>query len=199
LAPGLPRTPFNSPPLVRLLASLAPAAPPAAPLPEADLGERLGRWLDWTDAIALAQALNRTGDSRPGAGRSGDGRPGTSQPPAVHGAAAQAAAALARVRDDLARAITSDPVFQPGQRDEADLARDLAAYRLAAQAQQRAMAAAIAPLRARLRCCGSWAPMRPRRLASCARCASSALPGPGCGWSSSWPARWRASPTTPDR
>jgi hypothetical protein len=139
MAPGLQRTPFNSPPLVRLLAALAPdsaAATAPAASPQASLGERLGTWLDWTDAIALAQALNHP--------------PASAAAPASAGGAqahAQASAALTRVRDARSLAITTDPVFQAGPGG----AEDLAVYRRAAQAQQRAMAAAIAPLRAQLR------------------------------------------------
>ena len=56
-APGQARTPFHSPPLVRLLAGLDPSEAPAAARPQASVGERLGAWLDWTDAIALSQVL----------------------------------------------------------------------------------------------------------------------------------------------
>lgn len=131
-AAGQPRTPFNSPPLVRLLAGLDPSAPSAAALPRSSLGERLGQWLDWTDAIALSQALNQ---------------PPTRPPAQAPRAAARAATALARVRDDLSRTILQEPVFpaDPAQ------APALADVRRAAQARQRAMAAAIGPLRAQLR------------------------------------------------
>lgn len=136
-APVQPRTAFHSPPLVRLLAGLLagldPAEAPAATRPQASVGERLGAWLDWTDAIALSQALNQP--------------PAWPAAPARPNARAQGAAALARVRDDLSRAILQDPVFQADDSPAADLAD----IRRAAQARQRAMAAAIGPLRAQLR------------------------------------------------
>lgn len=135
-APGQARTPFHSPPLVRLLAGLDPSEAPAAARPQASVGERLGAWLDWTDAIALSQVLNQPPAASPAARRPG--------------AQAQAAAALARVRDDLSRAILQDPVLQPDGQGTA-AAPDPADIRRAAQARQRAMAAAIGPLRAQLR------------------------------------------------
>lgn len=137
MAPGLPRTPFNSPALVRLLAQWAAADAPAAAGgsdSRGGLAERLGQWLDWTDAIALSSALNQPGVvSTTGPG------------PAV----AVLAQALARVQADQARLIGSDPVYLPGS--TGDAAVDVAPYRRACQARQRAMAAAITPLRARLR------------------------------------------------
>ena len=136
-APGQPPTPFHSPPLVRLLAGLDATATPAPARPQAGVGERLGQWLDWTDAIALSQALNQPPGPTP------HSRP-------TPAARARAAAALARVRDDLTRAILQDAVVQPASSDAAELA-DLADHRRTAQACQRSMAAAIGPLRAQLR------------------------------------------------
>ena len=137
MAPSQPRTPLHSQPLVRLLAALDPACAPAAAPAQASVGERLGTWLDWTDAIALSQALNQP----------------PSQPlaPAQPGASSRGAMALASVRDDLRRAILQDPVFQPDSRPATDPATEQADIRRAAQARQRAMAAAIGPLRAQLR------------------------------------------------
>ena len=131
-APVQPRTAFHSPPLVRLLAGLDQTPPPDPARPQANVGERLGQWLAWTDAIALSQALNQPPAQAP-------------RRSAAASVQARAAAALARVRDDLRRAVLQDPVFQP------DANADLADYRRAAQARQRAMAAAIGPLRAQLR------------------------------------------------
>lgn len=134
-APVQPRTPFHSPLLVRLLAGLDPAAPPAAAAqPQASVGERLGSWLGWTDAIALSQVLNQP-HARPPASA------------ARSATAAQGAAALARVRDSVSRGILQDPVAPHGSTQLPDLAD----YRRFAQARQRAMAAAIGPLRAQLR------------------------------------------------
>lgn len=130
-----PRVPLHSPPLVRLLAALDDAGTPPGPArPQASVGERLGQWLDWTDAIALSQALNQA-------------PPAPARPLAADRAADRAATALARVRDDLRRAILQDPLFQPAQQATAELGD----IRRAAQARQRGMAAAIAPLRAQLR------------------------------------------------
>jgi Protein of unknown function (DUF3348) len=134
-----PRTAFHSPPLVRLLAGLDTAEAPVATRPQSSVGERLGAWLDWTDAIALSQALNQTPAWSP---------PAT---PAARRAGALGAAALARVRDDLSRAILQDPVLAPDGSQAPDAAPDQADIRRAAQARQRAMAAAISPLRAQLR------------------------------------------------
>ena len=131
-APVQQRTAFHSPPLVRLLAGLDQTPPPDPARPQANVGERLGQWLAWTDAIALSQALNQPPAQAP-------------RRSAAASVQARAAAALARVRDDLRRAVLQDPVFQP------DANADLADYRRAAQARQRAMAAAIGPLRAQLR------------------------------------------------
>ncbi len=140
-APVQPRTAFHSPPLVRLLAGLDTAEAPATTRPQASVGERLGAWLDWTDAIALSHVLNQPPAWSPPA------TPAARRPGArVHGAAA-----LARVRDDLSRAILEDPVLQPGGGQATGAAPDQADIRRAAQARQRAMAAAIGPLRAQLR------------------------------------------------
>lgn len=137
-----PRTAFHSPPLVRLLAGLDDAPPPGPVRPQVGVGERLGQWLGWADAIALSQTLNQRLNQplrQPPALPPG-------RPPAP-GAQARAATALARVRDDLRRTVLQDPVFEPGTSATASVAD----YRRAAQARQRAMAAAIGPLRAQLR------------------------------------------------
>ncbi len=149
-APGLPRTPFNSPALVRLLAAwraqgvqdmqAAPDQPtsPAARAAGGSLAERLGLWLDWTDAIALSAALNQAA------------APGTPATGAAGPAAVQALAlGLDKLQASQARLITTDPVYLQGA--DSDGTVDVAAYRRACQARQRAMGAAIAPLRERLR------------------------------------------------
>lgn len=141
-----PHTAFHSPPLVRLLAGLDAAGPPAPVRAHTGVGERLGQWLGWADAIALSQALNQPPTQPPG-------------PRPAPGAQARAAKALARVRDDLARAIQQDPVFQTDANTGAQVGtatnttppNGAADDRRAAQALQRAMAAAIGPLRAQLR------------------------------------------------
>ncbi len=138
-APGLPRTPFNSPALVRLLAQWAAdgSGPGASGAAARDsLAERLGQWLDWTDAIALSAALNQPATTPAGA---------TGPGPDL----ATLAQALARVRAEQARLISTDPVYLQGL--DSDGTADIAPYRRACQARQRAMAAAIGPLRTRLR------------------------------------------------
>ena len=140
-----PPTPFNSTPLRRLLVGWA-AESPAARVRAAGAGdhvaERLGQWLAWTDAVELSTALN--------------------QPPAVTAdgatgapSAAVLAQALTRLQADQARQIGTDPVYLPGNSANAGTGAldddDLAPYRRAAQARQRAMAAAVVPLRTRLR------------------------------------------------
>lgn len=118
------------------------------------MAERLGHWLDWTDAVELSAVLNQpvaVADAGPADAPS----------------AALLAQALTRLQADQARQIGSDPVYLPGNGlgsavnagvsagvsagVNADDAADAAPYRRAAQARQRAMAAAVAPLRARLR------------------------------------------------
>jgi hypothetical protein len=146
-APGRPHIPFHSPPLRRLLAAWSADARPGrgGTASGADgVSERLGQWLAWTDAVELSTALNQP---PPAPADTGAGAP----------SAAVLAQALARLQADLARQITTDPVYLPvhGQAGQAaghGLADDdVAPYRRAAQARQRAMAAAVAPLRARLR------------------------------------------------
>jgi hypothetical protein len=137
-APGGPHTPFNSTPLRRLLAGWAAAAPTTGTGTGEGVAERLGHWLAWTDAVDLSAALNQppapTADGATGA------------PPV-----AVLAQALAKLQADQARLISTDPVYLPGNGTGALDDDDLAPYRRAAQARQRAMAAAVTPLRARLR------------------------------------------------
>lgn len=136
-----PQTPFNSTPLRRLLAGWAAEAPAGrAPATESGdaVAERLGQWLAWTDAVELSTALNQppapTADGATGA------------PPT-----AVLAQALARLQADQARQISTDPVYLPGNGTGALDDDHLAPYRRAGQARQRAMAAAVVPLRTRLR------------------------------------------------
>lgn len=145
-APAQPHTPFHSQPLRRLLAGWT--GPAAAPGPQGDdLAERLGRWLGWTDAVALSAALHQ---APPAAERPATGAPSPTQ----------LAQALARLQADQTRLVTTDAVSLTGSVSAAasgpagtlaDPADDPMPYRRAAQARQRGMAAAIAPLRARLR------------------------------------------------
>ena len=148
MAAGLSRANLNSATLVRILAELAvPAAnlgsAAGAADPKATLAERLGAWLEWTDAIALSAALNHDAPA----------------PPAHDGGPAAARAlgeAVDRVRAELARSFSQDDKKddrkddRQSDRTAAD-ADDPAAHRRRYQAHQRAMAARIEPLRARAR------------------------------------------------
>jgi hypothetical protein len=116
--------------LTRLLARCAddtPAAPRPAP------AERLGQWLSWTGAIALATALSTA-------------PAGTAAAPTPREAALQRAQAdFDRVHASLAAAITgSAPDAGTGP-------NDFAPYRRHCLALQQAMHEAVAPLRRRLR------------------------------------------------
>jgi hypothetical protein len=158
-APAQPHTPFHSQPLRRLLADWAGPAAAGSTGQDDDLAERLGRWLDWTDAVALSAALHQP--------------PLAVEVPATGAPTiAQLTQALARLQADHTRLIGTDPVYLsgiggalPGARAAGAIgatvgaspldgpadADDATPYRRAAQARQRAMAAAIGPLRQRLR------------------------------------------------
>jgi hypothetical protein len=140
MAAASPRATFSGSGLLRLLSDLggaggvglgADASRPAGP----SFAERLGLWLDWTDAIALSAALNANVATRP----SGD----------AAAAAASTADACQRVRSDLVKLATADVGYTaaaaPGP------AVDFAAHRRDYVAHQRAMESAIPPLRAQLR------------------------------------------------
>jgi hypothetical protein len=145
MGPGRARAPgrarFNSSDLVRQLADLAVDD---AVLEPPSLAQGLGRWLGWTDAIALASALQ--------------GPVATAAQPLAIGAAA---AQCQLVRSELTAAISRDPAVtgdssglllltpRPGAPLESPT--DYAPYRRHALALQRQMEAAITPLRARLR------------------------------------------------
>ena len=99
---GSPHTGINSSALVRFMSGLqgvATAAPGAGAAKGAD---RLADWLDWTDAIALAAALE--------APPAGPARAA----PAGHAAegAAVLADAINATRTALAQAIADEPAFQ---------------------------------------------------------------------------------------
>lgn len=124
-----PRTSFNSSQLVRCLAGLQVGGMADAPQ---TVAERLSHWLDWTDAISLAGALN--------------GGPAA----VAQGASSRVAAAVDafhRLRTDLARAITGDALFTAAAPAETDFAP----YRRQYQTHQRAMDSRIGPLRATVR------------------------------------------------
>lgn len=138
----LPRTGINSPRLVRLLAELAIAEVPES---KQSLAERLGHWLDLTDAIALSGALAANAGGAAGGGASADGA---------------VADEVARVRTALAESIAAGaggpgrarvrlPVPGPGA--TLDTVADFAPFRRYYVAYQRDMETAIGPLRAKLR------------------------------------------------
>ena len=123
---------MQAPAFARLLARLADAdIPPSGP----GLAERLGQWIDWNRAVALARAL----DGRlPEAGATGD----------AAGDVVAEAAECARVRASLAEAIAGErglnlptPAAAP----------DYAPFRQYCLAMQRAMQTASGRLRGQLR------------------------------------------------
>jgi hypothetical protein len=116
--------------------------------PTQPFAERVSRWLDWTDAISLAAAL--------------DGSP--SKPDAPPGAAMSASLEereFARVRSALVKAIAEDggADADPGHLNRPatasgapmDTKADFSGYRRRYVARQQAMEASIGPLRGRLR------------------------------------------------
>ncbi len=129
---ALQRSPVPGPTFIRLLARVADADVPA---PGPALGERLGQWIDWTRAVALAGAL--------------DGRPSPSAP-AAPATGPDGDDEVARTRAALAEAIATDLPTPPAAATGAD-AIDFAPYRQHCLAMQRAMQAATGRLRGRLR------------------------------------------------
>ncbi|MDE2371992.1 MAG: DUF3348 family protein [Burkholderiales bacterium] len=120
--------------LIRLLAGLARA--PAAGAPAPVFAERLGGWLDWTGAIALAGALAATPAGAAAAA-----------PPAQPASElAEAERACERAHAALAATIAGGALAQrPADAD------DFAPYRRHARACQQAMHDGVAVLRQRLR------------------------------------------------
>lgn len=142
---GLTRTTFNRSGLVRILSETVPDAND----PQYDFGERLGQWLDFTDALALFSALN----SATGA---------TSAAPANRNSAARPLHdQLARVRRNLSESIVNDGVFSaetarirfptPLPQAAAEIASDFSPYHRYYIAHQRDMSSAISALRANVR------------------------------------------------
>ena len=140
---GLKRATFNRADLVRILSETV-----SNPIDfKYDFGERLGQWLDFTDALALSAVLNSQPAATAGA--------------AAHPAAPELQAQLARVRRTLGKAIANDGVFTaesarlrfptplPGV--GAESAADFSPYHRYYLAQQRDQAASIGALRAQAR------------------------------------------------
>jgi hypothetical protein len=145
MAQGLPHTRFNSSRLVRVLADLAVADVPES---KHSVADRLGQWLDFTDALSLYSALNAS-------------TAGVSE---VRGVAPERAAArqeFARVRGALVDAITAGGRPAPGKarielptpapQASGDGAADFAPYHRYYLAHQRDMSSSIGPLRANVR------------------------------------------------
>ncbi len=154
---GVSRTRFNSAGLVRILAELAVADVADS---KQTFAERLGEWLDLKDALALYSALNSAaGHSPPGA------------PPA-----AALRKRLAQVRGELAAAVAAAGTAQPGGANLAlptplpnaapESAADFAPFHRYYLAHQRAMAAAVGPLRASARAVLSGRSAALRQLAA---------------------------------
>ena len=154
---GVSRTRFNSAGLVRILAELAVADVADS---KQTFAERLGEWLDLKDALALYSALNSA------AGNS---------PPRVPPAAALRTR-LAQVRGELAAAVAAAGTAQPGGANLAlptplpnaapESAADFAPFHRYYLAHQRAMAAAVGPLRASARAVLSGQSAALRQLAA---------------------------------
>lgn len=139
---GLQRTTFNRSGLVRILSETLPEAID----PHYDFGERLGQWLDFTDALNLFSVLN----SRHGAGAAvHEKRPGNLPEQ------------LARVHRNLADSIRNDGVFStepakirfpaPLPNATPESAAEFTPYHRYYLAHQRDMSSAIAALRSNAR------------------------------------------------
>lgn len=148
MAQGVPRTRLNSAGLLQVLTELAVGDVAS---PRQSFAERLGEWLDFKDALALYAALNAAPVSS------------VTVPPS---AVIRLAEDLARVRAELATTILADgpaqvglvPLSRSAARTDtvvsgADLtaAAPFAPFHRYYLAQQRSMAAGIAPLRLRVR------------------------------------------------
>lgn len=144
---------FNSSKLVRFLTALAGADVALAATSKQSFAEKLGRWLDWPDAISLAAALNKEAAAR-----------GLQQPGAAPAAANAVFNDYSRVAADLTKAILLDgllaanlgPLKQPKPVAGAAAAAvatplEFSAYRRSYLGHQRLMAAAIGPLRGQVR------------------------------------------------
>lgn len=156
MARGLQHATFNRSALVRVLSG----AVPEVSAPKYDFGERLGQWLDISDALTLYSVLNAgTGDSAAVSGVPGD-LPGQ----------------LARVRRHLSESINADGVFSPQParipfpvplpNATAESAADFSPYHRYYHAHQRDMNTAISALRASARKALAGASAAGRKLAA---------------------------------
>lgn len=143
---GLNRTTFNRTNLVRILSEITPETVD----PKYDFGERLGQWLDFSDALVLFSALGATA-----------ARPAPATGAAVATAGCSPQEQLARVRNALSSAIENDGVFSAGTarhrfptplpQATAKEAADFAPYHRYYLAHQRDMSNAISALRSQAR------------------------------------------------
>lgn len=144
------RNRFSSSRLVQLLQQWQLLEPPAQ---WPGLGEQLGRWMGWTDAVALSAVLSGDAVAAPGAVPSG--RPLVE--PRAASTPTQVREGLARVRDSLLTDIATDPLFlavlggKSSASAQAASAPDFAACRRQHQAHQRAMERQLAPWREAVR------------------------------------------------
>jgi hypothetical protein len=90
---GLQRATFNRSALVRVLSDTLPEASD----PKYDFGDRLGQWLDFSDALTLSSVLNNG---------AGGGTP-------IRAADSELPTQLARIRRTLTESIYNDGVFSP--------------------------------------------------------------------------------------
>lgn len=140
---GLQRATFNRADLVRILSETV-----SNPIDfKYDFGERLGQWLDFTDALNLSSVLNH--------------RSGATTDACRHPAAAELQAQLARARHSLSKAISHDGAFgheagrhrfpTPLPDASAASAADFSPYHRYYLAQQREQAATLGALRSQAR------------------------------------------------
>jgi len=137
----LQRATFNRSALVRVLSDTLPEVPD----PKYDFGERLGQWLDFSDALTLFSVLNTEAGSNTSVAQA------TSDLPAQ----------LARVRRNLSDSIHNNGVFSPEParipfplplpNATPESAADFSPYHRYHLAHQRDMNAAITALRANAR------------------------------------------------
>lgn len=166
MAPSLPRSilksGLNSSRLVRLLADLTADVAAVAATSKQSFAEKLGLWLDWPDAISLAAALNSESSASLPVGRAG-GHSGAQS--AVRSAENAVLLDYVRVRTELVDAMLSDPVLTTDpqvtkrstpapvvlKRSAPEHAPEFSTYRRVHLQHQRAMAAALGPLRSQVR------------------------------------------------
>ena len=139
---GLQRTTFNRTSLVRILSEITPEAID----PKYDFGERLGQWLDFSDALVLFSALGAD-----------VARSTQAQGAPINSPQEQ----LARVRETLTTSIINDGVFSAGAarirfptplpQATAKEAADFSPYHRFYLAHQRDMSNAISALRSNAR------------------------------------------------